>query len=321
LQARLVEEDVLPADVLTRTIRAGVPSDAELRAMIADLPVRPLHQYSDMELTDRFSETIPIVEICCAGPRVVPLLEEAHALADGNRKLLLAQMLALVGSQKGVPTLVAAITAQLEGDALPVRKADIRYTQLPPDHGAMPEVVHLLYCLGMTPDERAWPVWKQIGARLADLRVEDFYDDRKGVFYYVDALGYGAERDGSAALIPALEAAHRSAPLYGRTTNEGFEPDFVPERMAYLELVLGRALARCGSITGYLVLLAYLTDNRALLAEHAHSELVSITGIDYGKDLHEWGRWLEANGDYLPSRPLGALTEAMQAWTASEPNP
>lgn len=59
-----------------------------------------------------------------------------------------------------------------------------------------------------------------------------------------------------------------------RSTKAGAQPDHVLERIAILELALGKALARCGSAAGYRVLIEYLDDNRAALAEQAHSNLV-----------------------------------------------
>ena len=71
-----------------------------------------------------------------------------------------------------------------------------------------------------------------------------------------------------------------------------------------LELAIGRALARCGSTSGVEILIAYLEDARALLAEPTHSELSAISGTDYGKDAKEWDRWLPRVGPRLGPCPL-----------------
>ena len=315
LQARLVDESILPPDVLTRQLEPIGYTDAELRQMIDTLPAdKPLIAYSDMELTDLYEGLIPLVEICCAGERVIPLLKAAIANAQGARRVLLAQTLALVGSTAGVPALIEAIDRHLQGDRLPARTEHIRYTQLPPDHGAMPEVVYLLYSLGMTPDERALPIWRRVVDLLAHVTETDFYEELKGVFYYVDAVCYAAERLAHPALIPLLKSLHSYSPFHGKTSYGGFQPDYIQERLAYLELVIGRALARCGSVDGLVILISYLRDNRALLAEHAHTELVAITGQDFGKDVAAWNGWLEFNGESLPPLPYRRLTDPMQAW-------
>ena len=315
LQARLVEVDVLPADVLHRTLQPLTYTEAELQALVEAIPGdTPLYEYSDMELTDIHRGLIPFVEICCAGPQAIPVLEAALATAEGRRRTLLAQALALVGSPQAVPPLLHAIQSHLTGDQLPARTAHIRYTQLPPDHGAMPEVVYLLYSLGMAADERALPVWADIVQRLAAITEQDFYDDMKGVFYYVDAICSGVERLGADVAVPILQRLHAYAPFHDKTRYSGFQPDYVEERLAYLELVIGRALARCGSPDGYVILISYLTDSRALLAEHAHTELAAITGENHGKDAQAWSRWLEFNGDDLRPAPWRPATDPVSAW-------
>lgn len=76
------------------------------------------------------------------------------------------------------------------------------------------------------------------------------------------------------------------------------------ERLATLELAIGRAPARCGSPHGLEMLIAYLDDVRALLAGQAHSELSAISGTDQGKDAEEWGRWLACVRSRLKPCPL-----------------
>lgn len=315
LQARLVEECILPPDTLTRELRPVAYSDDELRGLIDAMPSdQPLIAYSDMELTDLFGGIIPMVEVCCAGPRAIPLLETALEHASGARAVLLAQALMLTGSAAGVPTLIDAVMSHLQEDSLPPRAAHIRYTQLPPDHGAMPEAAYLLYSLSMVPDARAIPVWQRVIDLLGAARSEDFYEEMRGVFYYVDVVCAAAERLASAQMIAPLKRLHGYPLFHNLTAYGGFQPDFVQERLAYLELVIGRALARCGSPDGFVVLISYLNDNRALLAEHAHSELTAITGADFGKNAGAWSSWLEAQSDRLPCVPWVKLIEPMQMW-------
>jgi hypothetical protein len=128
----------------------------------------------------------------------------------------------------------------------------------------------------MTPDSLALPVWTRVVELLGVVSEEDFYEEMRGVFYYVDAVCYGAERGGTSTMIPLLEKLHAYAPFRNKTAYEGFQPDYIQERLAYLELVIGRALARCGSAEGFVILASYLNDSRALLAEHAHTELVEV---------------------------------------------
>ena len=289
LQRALVERGVLQEDLLNRIILPQILTDADLEELVASLDAdHPLYAYSDMEMDEVFGDRIPIVEVCAAGDRAVPILE--HALAstcDASRRLRLAQALVMCGSRAGVPVLVAEIKRQLSGSSLPARTSHIRHTNLPPDQGAMPDAAYLIYALGIARDPRSLTVW----ARVVDLlepSEENLRDKVKGLFYYVDAVCDGAQRLGDPAALPMLERLHSHALLRDQVTRSGFQPDFFHERQAMLELAIGRALARCGSVKGLKILVAYLDDNRALLAESAHAELMTICGRDCGKDGRAW---------------------------------
>lgn len=315
LQAKLVEGGALPEQVLSRTLVTLQYTGEELEALVGSLTAdRPLYAYSDMELNEIYHGRIPLVDICSAGPQVVPVLEKAHSEAEGDRRVLLAQALAMVGSTAGVPTLVSAIQSQLGGEHLPERSAHIRHVGLPPDQGAAADVVYLIYALGLARDRRILPIWQRVVDLLAPATEADIMDRHKSLFHYVTALCYGAERLGEPAAIPILKQLHRYPPYYNQVSDKGFQPDYTKERRAYLELVVGRALARCGSPDGFVILINYLNDVRALLAEHSHTELVAITGQDFGKDMAAWGQWLEAEGDNLKPTPWLQPSDPVMAW-------
>ncbi len=317
LQERLVAAQVLPPEILTRTLTPRQYTRAELEALVAALPQRyPLHTYSDMGLEEVFTGNIPFVDLACAGPQAIPLLEDALEHTEEIHRLLAAQALAMVGVQSGVPVLLEQIGAALSDDQLPGHDSHIRHANYPPDQGAMPDVAYLLYSLGMARDPRAMPVWQQVVERLASISDEDLRDRYKGIFYYVDAVCFGAERLGNPTAVPLLTKLHGYPPLHAQVAPSGFQPDFFAERQSYLELVIGRALARCGSPHGIVTLISYLGDTRALLAEHAHAELVAITGEDFGKDMAAWGRWLEGASDGLQPVPWSKPSEAVMAWDA-----
>ena len=63
-----------------------------------------------------------------------------------------------------------------------------------------------------------------------------------------------------------------------------------------------------------MILIDYLRDARALLAEHAHSELADISGRDYGKNPAAWGQWLEEAGETLQPVPWRDPSEPVAAW-------
>lgn len=298
LQAALMERGVLPADLLDRTLIPLDYSDDELCRLIAQLDgQKPLYLYSDMEINERFTERIPLVDVLCAGPHAIPLLEEALTTAVGDRRVLLAQALAALGSPVAESILIETLTEHFNGDRLPARLASIRHVQDPPDQGAMPEAAYLLYSLGMVASRRSFPVWQRVVDLLAVSSDEDLRNRNSGIFHYVDAVCYGIERLGDPAALPLLVQLHSYPFLRNHRSPQGFQADYFPERQAYLEVVIGRTMARCGSPQGIILLIDYLDDSRALLAEHAHSELVAISGEDFGKSASLWSQWLEAHGD------------------------
>ncbi|WP_218090858.1 FAD-dependent oxidoreductase [Paenibacillus solanacearum] len=63
---------------------------------------------------------------------------------------------------------------------------------------------------------------------------------------------------------------------------------------AYLELVIARTMAKCGSAIGVRILIEYLDDVQAVLSNHAHSELMSVTGKRLGKCSEEWRALFDA---------------------------
>jgi hypothetical protein len=309
LQRRLVKIGLLPKEVLKRKIEQKQYDDVELKALVESLKAeKPLYSYSDMEMGEVFREKIPIVEVCTADAQsTVPILEEALLKSGGKRHTLLAQALAMFESSGSVPALITEIKRHLAGGALPPRTSRIRHAGVPPDQGAMPDVVYLIYSLGMTRDRRSLAVWDKV-AKLLSPTEKDFRDRYKGTFYYVDAVCYGAELLGDTEAIPILNKMHAHPCLRNLVVKNVFMPDFIHERRAMLELAIGRALARCGSSDGISVLISYLDDNRAILAEFAHTTLIAITGQDYGKDARAWSSWLaEVRGSFKPCSLLERL--------------
>jgi hypothetical protein len=317
LQTRLARLGVLPVQTLHRSLEPLHCSGAELEALIGALTAeRPLRDYSDMELHEVYRGRLPLVDVCCAGPRAVPLLERALDQAAGPRRVLLAQALAMVGSTAGVPALVSAIQEQLAAGCLPERMAAVRLAdKYAPDQAAMPDVVYLLYSLGLARDPRALPVWQRVVDLLRTATDEDIWSQARCVFHYVDALCLGAEQLGNPAAVPILQQLHSYPPFHHNELRSGFQADYLLERPAYLEVVIGRALARCGSPAGLVILINYLDDVRALLAEHAHDHLVAVAGQDFGKDAAAWTHWLEMEGDTLRPVPWPEPPDPVKAWS------
>jgi hypothetical protein len=277
----------------------------------------PFIELNNAPATTIHRQRIPFVEVCTAGPQVTPLLRQALASATGGRRLLIAQALAMCGDGDAVPVLIERITALLGSHGLPPRTTFIVNTNANlPDHAAMPDVVYLLYSLGMARDRRSLPIWDDVARRL-DFTDADFRHPFKSLYYYVDALCYGAERLGDPAALPMLQRLHQQPLLHGQLLRQGFQADYMLERLAGLELVIARAMARCGGAEGIATLIDYLDDVRSLLAEHAHSELASVSGQDFGKDGAAWRAWLYNHQATLAPRPWPGETDAIRAWPES----
>ncbi|WP_175631944.1 FAD-dependent oxidoreductase [Virgibacillus siamensis] len=308
LQQKIIKKGLLPEDVLDRKIENREYKDEELETLVDSLSgEQPLYMYADMEMDEVYTERIPIVEICTVGPRIIPYLEKALdqelEKEDKKRQIVLAQALAMYESSYGVPVLIREIEKALSGAALPIRDNAIRHTQLPPDQGAMPDVVYLIYTLGMTRDRRSIPIWEKI-ADMIDPNEDNLKDMLKGTFYYVDAVCYGIERLADMDCTPILESLYSHDNLSSQIRVEGVEPDYFKERQAMLELSIARALARCGSEHGYRILVDYLADARSLLSEHAHKELIRITNEDFKKNQEDWISYLEDLNVNLKPKPV-----------------
>ncbi|CAH1192489.1 Thiamine thiazole synthase [Paenibacillus allorhizoplanae] len=304
LQDRLIREGILPETVKTRHLAPMKYTNAELRLLVDKIESdQPLYEYANMRMNEVYRETLPFVEICSLGQIIVPYLIEAMEHATGMREIRLAQALAMLGSKAAVPVLISRIMAELEGSELPRRTADMMYVQLPPDHGAMPDVVYLLYSLAQTKDSRAIAVWERI-VELMKPSEEDFRDTWLGLFYYIDAVSQGAERLGDRNAIPVLEHLHRIPYLQGQVSTSIPQADYFLERRAMLELVIGRALARCGSRLGYEVLIQYVSDGRSLLAKQAFQHLRALGGQALDNDPESLHRWLDTVQPYQHTYPL-----------------
>jgi hypothetical protein len=201
---------------------------------------------------------------------------------------------------------------------VPGRGAGVPHVGVPPDQGAAPEAAHLLYALGLARDRRALPLWQRTVDLLSTATREAVFHRRRALYFYAAAVCYGCEQLGDRDAIPILRTLHGYPTFHGHVAPfAGIQPDYREERLATLETLTGRALARCGSPSGYVILIGYLRDARALLAEHAHNELASVSGRDYGKNPAAWGQWLEEAGEGLCPVPWRGPSEPVAAWSES----
>lgn len=303
LQRRLVELDILPFEVLTRTVRPHELSEQEIEALIAQLDCRPLYTYSDMPMDAVFRERIPFIELCSAGEAARNVLERALEREELPKRRQIARILAFIGgSEQAADVLIDEIDEILSRGVLPAKEADIAHSNhMPPNQCAMPSLGYLLNMLAMCRSKEAPRIWKRV-IDLLPLHAEALADDKSGLFYYVDALCYGM------ALLPSQEAAdmleelHTNALFHQRFAPQNPGDDPLEERRALLELEITTSLARCGSPHGYSTLADYLNDCRSILAEYAHATLRELTGTDFGKYPQRWKSYL-ASKQTFPLQP------------------
>ena len=314
VQKRLTEVGTLLPEMLTRKINNAPLDEAAIKAFVKALDGQHLSTWEDVPMaregTPQYRQKIPFVEICTADPALaVPILEKELSEATGDRQLRLAQALAMFGSKAGVPVLIAAIDSIIAGGKVPPRLANQRREK---DSGSVEHVrgmgiptppAELVYSLGMTRDPRALDTWAKL-AELVKPEPEDFDVELPWPFHYVDSICYGAELLGDPAAIEILKTMHRQPALHNQTAKKGFQVDFNLEKRALVEITLARALARLGDAGGYDLLMEYLEDNRANLAEFAHMTLEELTGCNNGKDSRMWRQWLAAAKSSLKPIPL-----------------
>jgi len=300
LQEALVQLDILPHSILTRSIQSSAPSVQDMREWIHAMDdAKPLYSYSDMGYLEVHAEPIPIVLVCTAGPAIVPFLYEELEQSQSPRRLSTARALAWYEDQAATPVLIEHIEPYLLEEELPPRTSKVRHANVPPDQGAMPDLAYLLHTLAMVRDERAIAIMERAEAKLNPTR-EKIADGRWGLFNYIDALCDIAERLGHPDCIPVLKRLHNHTLFNGKEMRGLMQPDFIEERQAMLELIIARALARCGDAYGIRILASYLGDSRKPLAEHAYSELKSITGARLDTNPETWHAWLAEAGALQP---------------------
>jgi flavin-dependent dehydrogenase len=272
LQDELIRVGALPAVLRERGAGSSLPAGAVLRRLVAGLKGDEPFYIHQLE-TD-IARELPAVAAVAAAPRgkVLPLLRREYGRSTGMRRLLLARLLAWHGSRSGAPAIAGELGRMLSGRGLPPRRTYIRNTNREgPDQGAMPEACNLIHALSHLADRRLVPLLAKVVAGLDSSR-EAFLDPLKGPWYYADAVIRSAERLRDRRMVPVLEALHAKPGLHGLSRTD-IEEDVLVERLAILELGLGRALLACGSRRGAEILRPYLDDCRSLYAKHARAVL------------------------------------------------
>jgi hypothetical protein len=276
-------------------VEGGVLSEADLESVkgVEDNALPRLGEQELRETIGRLAdgqlELDGKVKILVRPETSIPLLKEAFSKANPAGRLELAKALCFLGDRSGADVLLAEIERQLKAQELPLK---IFQRQNPsPDHGYAPPLCFLINSLGRLGDARVIPAMTEVARRV---RMNPKESDM--MFNYVFSICYAAEHLADPACREALTVLAGKPGIQGGVLPWGTDPrktaSATADRYAYLELCVGRALARCGSRQGYEIVLDYLHDVRAFLARSAHDELVDLAGRDLGYDQEAWQSWL-----------------------------
>lgn len=283
----------------------GVLSAADLKTNegVKDHALPPM---TDQDLRQRIEHladgTLKLdgqVQILARPDASIPLLKEALLKFEGHSKVDLARALCYLGDTSASKILLDELDRLLAPEELPglTRLPTKRMAHPLPDHGFAPPPTYLINTLARLGDKRVIPLLTRIAAK-----VEAETGHTGPMFSYIFSVCYAAERLGEPACLEALAILAAKGGLRGGLLPRGTDPRKTArglasrrdDRYAYLELCVGRAMARCGSRKGYEILIDYLGDIRGTLARSAHDELTDLTGQSFGYREQAWRGWLSS---------------------------
>lgn len=289
LQSMLVKDELLPAHIVERVcLETDIPGST-LRGWVADPSVLRL-TYTNVREDEIVNGVIPVVELL-SRKESIPWLEQAFDRAEcEDEKLTYAQLLAWFGIRRGADVLIERVKSALES-GLASREVLVENVNTPPDQGAMPEIVHMIYSIGMSGDPKGLDVLQIVVPRIQTTE-EAFLSKSLSLFDYIEAACFVAERIGGSS-VPWLKELHRKQNLNGQMKYDvRHTVDWIQERKAYLELRIGTALARLCCPDGFEILIAYLGDCRVVLSDYAYQQLRELTQQDFGKQPLLWSMFL-----------------------------
>lgn len=206
-----------------------------------------------------------------------PLREAFRGMENRALKVKIARALCYLGDRSTVRFLLQVIEEQVaNGLPRPYRPC----LAVPPEHGWAPDPAYSLYAIGLAgAGAGAAHIMAEIAEKIDD-NPERFASKSDSQFEYVRAICAVAERNPCPELLGPLRIFGSKSCLnnlvvsYLDDVRSAVDP--VLERRSYLELCIGRALARCGDPAGYSILTGYLDDIRGPLARSAGIELRDI---------------------------------------------
>jgi len=255
LQKHLVEIGNLPESVLTDKDSYPMPPE-RIAAAVESVK----------------NENAPGAAVILAHPeQALPLLKKAYQAAGGRDKLGYAKVLCMMGDAAGLETLMAEVDRIAEWDAGWDFKSGGQFGH------AMSALDSLVVALGRTREQKAVPV---ILRKLKLLTPESKFSHHRAVALALELIGDSSAAEPLAGLLtqPGVAGYAHSSLEKTRLLDEGTKLGLgavEPRRVSLRELMLARALYRCGDHNGLgeKILREYAKDLRGHLARHAQAVL------------------------------------------------
>ncbi len=195
-------------------------------------------------------------------------ISSADATTKKEPKLIYAHILGMLGDQTGSKTLCDAVAEQEWDEGW-------RFTGMGQFGGSLSALDSLIIALGRTRDPRALPI---ILDKLEQLSSQDAFSHHRAIAVALESMGDRKAAKPIAELLkkPGMTGHAYSDVAVGKSiTPKGFNNDTTTREVTLRELVLARALYRCGDYQGLgeKILRQYQSDLRGHLARHANAVL------------------------------------------------
>jgi len=310
--ARAAKTDILPAKLDVGALQAEWVRRGTLRE-------EDLHRFGSQRASyskaDAERDAQAILDGDCTPQRLAGLATSPESIGPLNRayesakdksvRTQIARVLCYLGQAKGVPFLLDEIAEQIQ-DGLPQPQQQTIST--PPEHGWAPEPVYSLFAIGLAGRGQDAVSLMEAIARAVEDSADSFSDRTTSPFEYIRAICSVAERCPGSAMLGPLELLLKKQCLTGLAIQYSDDPrravDPVLERRSYLELCLGRALARCADRRGYKVLLRYAGDLRGGFARSARDELYELLNCTGPQNQKTFSKTIGQLAEPLQPRPF-----------------
>ncbi|MBN2327120.1 MAG: FAD-dependent oxidoreductase [Candidatus Omnitrophica bacterium] len=273
LQKHLIDKGSLPPSVLTDQDSYPLPDEK-----IQEAVQNAADEYQDLPiLLSQPERSLPLLRRAyLSSEEIKSKLEDQTrtrlsppgALDENDPTLIYAHILGMLGDSTGGQTLIDVIEAQEWDEGW-------RFTGMGQFGGSVSRLDSLLIALGRTGDPRALPI---VLEKVKSLSADDAFSHHRAVAMALEALGDSKAAKPLADLLQKPEMsghAFTDIDKARQSTPKGFSNDNTTREKTLRELVLARALYRCGDYQGLgeKILRQYERDLRGHLARHAHAVL------------------------------------------------